>query len=139
MDKHGKGDYVSISCNYNCLLCPVLLFHFYFKKLNYQSGFLLPSRKGNSSDPNNPLAYASALRDLRKCLVFAGIGSAHIPSHLCSSGRISICETLIVTRCLSPYEGSPSVDIFRRSGAKGCLDYACTTGFMHPQPTLPNC
>ena len=44
-DQHAKGDYVSISRHSNPVLCPVSLTLLYLKRLNYTSGFILPSLK----------------------------------------------------------------------------------------------
>ena len=72
-DQHAKGDYVSIARNSNPLLCPVSLTILYLKRLKITSGFLLPSHKGRLPDPNSPLVYSTALRDLLKCLSFVNI------------------------------------------------------------------
>ena len=83
-DQHAKGDYVSISRNDNPVLCPVSLTVLYLKRLNYSSGFLLPTLKGKHPDPDTPLSYSTALRDLRKCLKHVNIDSVGFGEH---SGR----------------------------------------------------
>ena len=83
-DQHAKGDYISISRNINDILCPVSLTLLYLKRLNYTTGYLLPTLKGKVPDPDNPLSYSTALRDLRKCLSFVNIDPAGFGEH---SGR----------------------------------------------------
>ena len=83
-DQHAKGDYVSISKNSDPLLCPVALTKLYFRRLNYSSGFLLPVFKHQKPDSKSPLAYATALKDLRVSLASVNIDPSGFGEH---SGR----------------------------------------------------
>ena len=83
-DQHGKGDFVSISQNTNPMLCPVSLSLWYFKRLNYSSGFLLPTLKGHWPLSDKILSYTTALKDLRKVLSLIDIDPAGFGEH---SGR----------------------------------------------------
>ena len=83
-DQHAKGDFVSLSRNFNDLLCPISLTMLYFKRFNLSSDFLLVSIRGNIPDSSKPLAYATALKDLRKCLSLVGIDPSGFGEH---SGR----------------------------------------------------
>ena len=83
-DQHAKGNFVSISRNSNPLLCPVSLTLLYFKRLNIQHGFILPSFKGKQPNFEKPLLYSSALQDLRRTLKSVGIDPSGFGEH---SGR----------------------------------------------------
>ena len=75
-----------LSRNKNNLLCPVSLTLLYFKRFNLTSGFLLPSLKGQVPDSSKPLAYVTALKDLRRCLALVNIDPSGFGEH---SGRRS--------------------------------------------------
>ena len=83
-DQHGKGDFVSIFKNSDPLLCPVALTKLYFKRLSYASGYLLPTFKNQKPNSTCPLAYSTALRDLRSSLTFVNIDPSGFGEH---SGR----------------------------------------------------
>ena len=105
-DQHAKGDYVSISRHSNPVLCSVSLTLLYLKRLNYTSGFILPAVKGKLPDSSTPLSYASALRDLKKCLSHVNINPSGFGEHSgCRGGTTAAAisgasiEKLILQGC----------------------------------------
>ena len=83
-DQHGKGAWVSISCNKDQKICPVKLTHLYLRRLNYTSGFLMPAMSGHKPDPNTPLRYNTALSDFKSLLKAINIDPSGYGEH---SGR----------------------------------------------------
>ena len=83
-DQHSEGDFFSLNYNLDPNLCPVRLTIKYIKKLNYDSGFLLPTLSANRPVSSTQLKYHSALSDFKKLFKYFDLDLTGYGEH---SGR----------------------------------------------------
>ena len=85
-DQHAKGSWVSIAFSRDPKICPVKLTRYYFRRLGYTSGYLMPAMTGRKPDSSTPLRYNTALLDFKSVLKAININPQGYGEHSCRRG-----------------------------------------------------